>query len=324
MVKLPRKTLADGSKLKRELMLPVHPMKERNAKLYEEAKRRKVAITFQICIAEEQLGGVHCYGTFQMEKGALLPFHKDRRIGIDQNAGFITVALVEGERVLWVVKKRLRQRGCAQARLEKLYALCKELMELSVRHEAPLVLEDLKLAGKARRGSHETNYKISNIPYGKFQETIRRLAYARGVTVFVVNPYHTSTLARVSFPGMDVHLGAAAQVAWRQLKIPEVRARVRWNDDSTCDIRVNIPGLSRNPVIRVRENVGNALRSKGASPALWSWIISKVRQVTRRNQAVVSRDSLMSSGVLMGSGVLKEACSPPKSSPPEPGQVQSL
>jgi IS605 OrfB family transposase len=318
MVKLPVKTLSDGTRLRRELMLPIHPMKERNAKLFEEAKARKAAITYQISFDEDKRGGVHCYGTFKMEKGAVLPFHKNRRIGIDQNAGFITVALVEGDRVIWVVKRRLKQRGCAQARLEKLYALCKELIAMSVRHEAPLVLEDLKLAGKARRGSHETNYKISNIPYGKFQETIRRLAYAGGVTVFVVNPFHTSTLARVSFPGMDVHLGAAVQVAWRQLKIPEARARMRWNNDSTCDIRVNIPGAPRNPVIRVSENAGKALRSKGSSPTLWSWVLAQAGQVARRMQTeVVGRDGVTNMDVQDNAG-------PEKSPPLDPVQVIHL
>lgn len=265
MIKLP--SAITGSKGRnKELLLPINELTGRNKTLYEEALKLKKAMTYQINFRGDKLV---CYGTRKLDKHAKLAYNKRRRIGVDQNGGFTTVSLIEGKKVIWVIKRRLPQKKCSEARLEQLYAVCKELIGLSIKHSAPIVLEDLKLVGK-KTGSRRANRKISQIPYAKFKEILDRLSYTTGVSVFTVNPFCTSVIARFSYPGMSVHQSAAIMIARRHLGEALIKARIIWENDIPY-IKVNHgwhkkisvsteKDASASPVVKLSKTLGKALQ----------------------------------------------------------------
>lgn len=181
----------------------------------------KTALTFTIQPLDGRRWQVT--GVFKEPKALKFTFLQDKRIGIDQNAGFITVACIQGTKICWVRKIRISQRGTTEQHEERIHRAMHQVCAWAKEEQALIVLEDLNLADKHKEfTSQKIRRRIQRIPYRKLQEILGRICCRQGATLRMVNPAYTSILGRFQLPGMQVHLAAAAMIAWRDLGCDQV------------------------------------------------------------------------------------------------------
>jgi IS605 OrfB family transposase len=162
-------------------------------------------------------------GVYKEESVPKFKLNPEKRIGIDQNAGFITAACVDGRRLLWVRKFKISQKGTTEEHEARIHAVSKKISALAEKEQAVIVLEDLRLADKHKEfSSKRVRRHIQRIPYRKFQEILGRVCSRTGATLRMVNPAYTSILGRYRLPGMQVHLAAAAMIAWRDMGCDQI------------------------------------------------------------------------------------------------------
>lgn len=216
VIKYP-KHLCPGHK-GRQLPQMVVPVKisDRSRKLWDFALEKKKALTFTLM--PHKPGRWRITGVFKEPLAKKIKAIPNKRVGIDQNAGFITVALVYGRKLLWVRKYRIPQKGSHEEHEERIGEVMKELCAIATRERAIIVVEDLHLAHRVKYMKGRcTRRHVSRIPYRLLQSILGRQCCRTGITLHVVNPANTSVDARYRLPGMNVHLGAAAMVAWRDI-----------------------------------------------------------------------------------------------------------
>jgi len=202
----------------RELPKMVVPVKisDRSKGIWETAIQEKKALTFTLQPHKPERWRVS--GVYKEQKVAKFAYHSDKRLGIDQNAGFITVALIKGLKLVWVRKYQISQNGTKEQHEARITEVMKELCEIARLEGCCIVIEDLSLAAKVKSGASKRSRRhIARIPYRRLQDILGRTCCRTGATLRVVNPANTSIDARYRLPGMNVHLGAAAMIAWRDI-----------------------------------------------------------------------------------------------------------
>ena len=181
----------------------------------------KIALTFTIQPLDGRRWQVT--GVFKEPKAPKFACLQDQRIGIDQNAGFITVACVQGTKIRWVRKIRISQKGTTEQHEERIHRAMHQVVDWAKEEQALIVIEDLNLADKHKEFlSKKLRRRIQRIPYRKLQEILGRICCREGANLRMVNPAYTSILGRFQLPGMQVHLAAAAMIAWRDLGCDQV------------------------------------------------------------------------------------------------------
>ena len=75
----------------------------------------------------------------------------------------------------------------------RLHVLTKRLVETAVRHQAALALEDLSRFSDRKRASARTRRRLSSWPRRELHHQLEYKAAERGVPIFWVNPYRTSS-----------------------------------------------------------------------------------------------------------------------------------
>lgn len=225
VVKLP-KFLALGweKKYKRKLPELVVPARldDRSLKLWQRAVRDRKCLTFTLM--PQRQGAWRLTGVYSEDRAPKVKTLKGRRLGVDQNAGFITVAYVDGRKLRWVRKFAISQSGTTEEHEERIGAVMRALCELAKLERAVIVIEDLRLASKHKQfSSKKVRRHIQRIPYRRLQVILGRECSRQGVTMRRVNPAYTSILGRYRLPGMQVHLAAAAMIAWRDLSYDDIK-----------------------------------------------------------------------------------------------------
>ncbi len=203
-----------------KMVIPVK-LSDRALESWRRALGNKKALTFNI----QPLRGLKWRVTGVFDEGKVEKFDisEGKRIGIDQNAGFIAAACVDGRRLRWIRKFKISQKGTKEEHEARITEVMKHIAAKAKEESAIVVIEDLRLAEKHKEFSGaRVRRHIQRIPYGKLQEILGRIACREGVTIKKVNPAYTSVLGRYRLPGMQVHLAAAAMIAWRDLGCDQV------------------------------------------------------------------------------------------------------
>ena len=198
-------------------------------------------------------------GVFKEPSVAKLPVLKGKRIGIDQNAGFITVSCVDGLKLRWVRKFKISQSGSREEHEARIYLVMEQVCELAKMEQAIVVIEDLRLVDKHKQfQSKKLRRKIQRIPYSLLQEILGRVSSRMGIKVRTVNPAYTSILGRYRLPGMQVHLAAAAMIAWRDLGLDELTQDTIFQVGEDC---LKIQGEDSPIMVEVKEGMPHVLRN---------------------------------------------------------------
>lgn len=94
-----------------------------------------------------------------------------------------------------VARRLLRKEGERERHRvrSRLHALTKRLIDVAVRHHAALALEDLGRFPVAKRAAPRTRRRLSSWPRRELHRQLEYKAQDRGVPVYFVNPYRTST-----------------------------------------------------------------------------------------------------------------------------------
>lgn len=203
------------------MVLPVK-LSPRSLDAWKDALAKKKALTFSLQPLKGnrwRVTGV--YKEPQVDKFTL---SEGKRIGVDQNAGFITVSCVDGDRLLWVRKFKISQKGTTEEHEARIHAVMHKICALAKYEQAVIVIEDLRLVDKHKEfSSKKVRRHIQRIAYRRLQEILGRVSCREGATVHTVNPAYSSILGRYRLPGMQVHLAAAAMIAWRDLGRDQVQ-----------------------------------------------------------------------------------------------------
>ena len=164
----------------------------------------------------------------------------------------------------------------------------RELVEIALRADLPLVLERLDFSAKKRDMSDRPAcYKrmLSSFPYAAVQTAIRRRAAREGVELVDVNPAYTSLIGRVNYSlryGLSVHISAAVSIARRAARFSE---RVNYLHGKrgcrgTFQTGSDQPNESRKHVWRQWQKV-----RKSRSVDTWTWS----RLVTGKTTSISSK-----------------------------------
>ena len=246
-----------------EMVFPVK-LDATASKHWNFAVKHKKALTYELSPLTK--GKWKCTGIYKEDACKRFAVG-NARLGIDQNAGFITVALIIGNCVLWVKKYRISQKGSTEQHEQRIQEVMQEICMHAVKEKAIIVLEDLSLA-HVTKGYLNTRarQKINRIPYRKTQEILERVALREGATIHIVNPAYTSILGRFRLPGMSVHLAAACLIAWRDLGINQETAIQFLYAGSTC-IKVQVQGEGEESpiVVDIKEGIRH-VQSNSADP----------------------------------------------------------
>ena len=203
------------------MVLPVK-LSPRSVASWKDALARKKALTFTL----QPLKGTRwrVTGVYKEPQAPKFTLSEGKRIGIDQNAGFITVSCVDGERLLWVRKFKVSQKGTTEQHEARIHEVMHKVCGLARIEQAVIVIEDLRLVDKHKEfSSKKVRRHIQRIAYRRLQKILSRVSCREGGTVRTVNPAYSSILGRYRLPGMQVHLAAAAMIAWRDLGRDEVK-----------------------------------------------------------------------------------------------------
>jgi IS605 OrfB family transposase len=204
-----------------QMVFPVK-LNQRSLEYWRKALSNNRCLTFSIMPQKGNRWRVT--GVFKEEKVAKFEVQNGKRIGIDQNAGFIAVALIDGKKLRWVKKFQISQKGSTESHESRIYDVMKKVCELAQKEKAVIVIEDLRLVDKHKQfASKKVRRHIQRIPYRKLQEILGRLCSRKGATLKQVNPAYTSILGRYRLPGMQVHLAAAAMIAWRDIGCDQIQ-----------------------------------------------------------------------------------------------------
>ena len=270
--------VASKSKFLPEMIVPVR-MGERSHGIWEKAITAKKALSFTLqhqsvvesyrtseitakkalsfTLQPHSSGRWRVTGVYQEEKLCKFKYLASKRLGIDQNAGFITVALINGRKLCWVKKFKISQKGSTEQHEARITEVMKKLCAVAQIEKACIVIEDLSLAHKVKDLKGRcTRRHVSRIPYRKLQTLLGRECARTGTTLRVVNPANTSNDARYRLPGMNVHLGACAMIAWRD--IGEERIRI-FQIGKTC---LKIQGQDSPLVVEIKEETESASVSR--------------------------------------------------------------
>ena len=260
------------------MSIPVR-ITQRNRKLHTAALDAHKAVKYTITFEANENGTgerLVCHGTYKVDRIDIKDFKGDRSLAIDQNAGFITLAIIERigtqGKVLFLKKYKLPQTGSEAERAARLVEVVKLIVNLALEYRTNIVIEDINLVGK-KTNSKKANYKVHNIPYSQFQERLGKMAGLLGVQVVSVNPAFSSVLAKVSYPSLNVHLGAAIILARRHLGLKEEIIHVD-QQAGTCEM--NLQGITNSPKVSIGKEVGRALQSKCRHPWFWAWLLTQV------------------------------------------------
>ena len=295
---VPKGAKAPNPRLLPTMVLPVK-LNEHSEKLFQQALELKCAISYYL--TPHKAGSWKLTGVFKEKAVPKLPFRKDRRIGIDQNAGFITVALIHGSKVCWVRKYRIAQSGGSRSHEERIAEVLKEICEVAALEQALIIIEDLNFAHKVQELKGKcTKRHVARIPYRKFEDILKRICLRRGTSYKRVNPAFSSVEARYWLPGMNVHLGAAAVLAWRALGIEQEISQVGKN----C---LKIQGQGRPLLVEVIAGMPE-LQSKLRDP--------RQKQAVYRQLCHAMADQLEKESVVVQAGMSR-----PKVAEPEARQV---
>jgi len=224
---------------------------------WEKALKQRAPLTFAI-MPQRGLRW-RATGVFKEPLVAKAPVLKGKRIGIDQNAGFITVSCVDGPKLRWVRKFSISQKGSREEQEARLYLVMAQVGELAKLEQAIVVIEDLRLVDKHKQfRSKRLRRKIQRIPYGLLQEVLGRVSGRMGIKVRKVNPAYTSILGRYRLPGMQVHLAAAAMIAWRDLGLADLTQATIFQVGEAC---LKIQGEDSPIMVEVKEGMPHVQRN---------------------------------------------------------------
>ena len=70
--------------------------------------------------------------------------------------------------------------------------IARQIIALAKEYNAYISIEDLHIRGKRKKYSKESNRKINHIPFAEFRDFLLRDAEEEGITVDIIDPYHTS------------------------------------------------------------------------------------------------------------------------------------
>ena len=102
------------------MVLPVK-LSPRALAAWKDARAKKNALTFTL----QPLKGTRwrVTGVYKEPKAAKFTLSDGKRIGIDQNAGFITASCIDGDRLLWVRKFQISQKGTTEEHEARIHAV---------------------------------------------------------------------------------------------------------------------------------------------------------------------------------------------------------
>ena len=106
--------------------------------------------------------------------------------------------------------------------------MCKEIVQIAVDTNKPLVIEDLdfreKKASLKEEGTKKYRRMLSSFAYALITSFIQSKAWREKIEVFKVNPAYTSIIGKVKFEtryGISGHQAAALTIARRFLGCSE-------------------------------------------------------------------------------------------------------
>ncbi len=205
----------NGDRKLPKIVIPAR-VEDRSLKLWRKAIKAKKCLTFTLM--PQRSGVWRLTGVYKEACAPKVKSLRGKRLGVDQNAGFITVACVDGRKIKWVRKFHISQSGSTEEHEARIGAVMKALCEMAKLERADIIIEDLRLASKHKHFcTKKVRRHIQRIPYRKLQVILGRECSRQGVTMRQVNPAYTSILGRYRLPGMQVHLAAAAMIAWRDI-----------------------------------------------------------------------------------------------------------
>ena len=144
-------------------------------------------------------------------------------LGVDFNKGFISVSEIDfNGKLQSLTRYQYLHQGKATKTKTSMLNLVSKLVSQAVSLEKDIVIEDLVSldSNKKQNKTRSKNYNrmINSLKFGLFKRCLLSKAAKEGVSVYTVNPYNTSKIAKASYTDrmkLNVHDAASYVIARR-------------------------------------------------------------------------------------------------------------